>query len=264
MWIHDGAWQTARSVTARDRRAHLPRGEGDPPIRVIAAPDRYLSGEATGIIRTLEGGPTLPRWVADPAHPWSDGHRPVLVNNAETMARAGLLGHVGRRRLRADDACSRSSTTRYRAVLEVGPEETFGDVVANTWRSPDGRAPQAVLLGGYGGSWVAWERLRHLPVDNAALREHGLSVGAGLRRPAPRERLRHRGVGPRCCATSPGQSARQCGPCLFGLPRVRSTLARRPDGGQALALGPLDPRHVRAARSPAAAPAATRTARCAC
>ena len=39
---------------------------------------------ATGelVIRTLEGGPTLPRWVANPARPWSEGHRPVLVNNA--------------------------------------------------------------------------------------------------------------------------------------------------------------------------------------
>jgi NADH:ubiquinone oxidoreductase subunit F (NADH-binding) len=214
VWIHDGAWQTARSIT-RALAERVAAGEADPPIRVIAAPDRYLSGEATGIIRTLEGGPTLPRWVADPARPWSAGERSVLVNNAETMARAGLLSHVG-----VDGYAPTSLLTvindTYRAVVEVGPEETFGDVVANTWRSPDGHPPQAVLLGGYGGSWVPWGRIAHLPVDNAALREHGLSTGAGLVGPLPADAC---GIeeSARLLRYLAGQSARQCGPCLFGL-----------------------------------------------
>jgi NADH:ubiquinone oxidoreductase subunit F (NADH-binding) len=214
VWIHDGAWRTAQSVThAISER--IAAGEADPHIRVIAAPDRYLSGEATGIIRTLEGGPTLPRWVADPARPWSDGHRPVLVNNAETMARAALLSHVG-----VDGYAPTSLLTvindTYRAVVEVGPDQTFGDVVASSWRSPDGREPQAVLLGGYGGSWVAWERLRHIAVDNAALREHGLSIGAGLLGPLPANAC---GIeeSARLLRYLADQSARQCGPCLFGL-----------------------------------------------
>lgn len=213
VWIHDGASRTAQSIThAISER--LAAGEGDPHIRVIAAPDRYLSGEATGIIRTLEGGPTLPRWVADPARPWSEGHRPVLVNNAETMARAALLSHVG-----VDGYAPTSLLTvindTYRAVLEVGPEETFGDVVAHTWRSPHGREPQAVLLGGYGGSWVAWDRLRQLAVDNGALREHGLSIGAGLVGPLPADAC---GIeeSARLLRYLADQSARQCGPCLFG------------------------------------------------
>ena len=214
VWIHDGAWRTAQSVThAISER--IAAGEGDPRIRVIAAPDRYLSGEATGIIRTLEGGPTLPRWVADPARPWSEGHRPVLVNNTETMARAALLSHVG-----LDGYAPTSLLTvindTYRAVVEIGPDQTFGDVVASTWRSPDGREPQAVLLGGYGGSWVAWERLRHIAVDNAALREHGLSIGAGLLGPLPANAC---GIeeSARLLRYLADQSARQCGPCLFGL-----------------------------------------------
>lgn len=219
VWIHDGAWRTAQSVTHAIAE-RIAAGEGDPPIRVIAAPDRYLSGEATGIIRTLEGGPTLPRWVANPAQPWSEGHRPVLVNNAETMARAGLLSHVGVEGYAPTSLLTVINDT-YRAVVEVGPEETFGDVVAITWRSPDGRAPQAALLGGYGGSWVAWERLRHLPVDNAALREHGLSIGAGLLGPLPANAC---GIeeSARLLRYLAGQSARQCGPCLFGLSAASS------------------------------------------
>lgn len=221
VWIHDGAWQTARSIT-RALAERVAAGEADLPIRVISAPDRYLSGEATGIIRTLEGGPTLPRWVADPARPWSEGERPVLVNNAETMARAGLLSHVG-----VDGYAPTSLLTvindTYRAVVEVGPEETFDDVVTTTWRSPDGHPPQAVLLGGYGGSWVPWERIAHLPVDNAALREHGLSIGAGLVGPLPADVC---GIeeSARLLRYLAGQSARQCGPCLFGLAATASLL----------------------------------------
>ncbi|MGD9957152.1 MAG: NADH-ubiquinone oxidoreductase-F iron-sulfur binding region domain-containing protein [Candidatus Nanopelagicales bacterium] len=214
VWIHDGAWRTAQSVTHALAERHA-AGEGDPPIRVIAAPDRYLSGEATGIIRTLEGGPTLPRWVADPARPWSQGQRPVLVNNAETMARAALLAHVGVEGYTPTSLLTVINDT-YRAVLEVGGDETFGDVVANVWRSPDGREPQAVLLGGYGGSWVAWDRIRHLPVDNGALREHGLSIGAGLVGPLPANACGIEESG-RLLRYLADQSARQCGPCLFGL-----------------------------------------------
>jgi NADH:ubiquinone oxidoreductase subunit F (NADH-binding) len=219
IWIHDGAFATARSIT-RALAERAAAGEADPPIRVIAAPDRYLSGEATGIIRTLEGGPTLPRWVADPARPWSEGERPVLVNNAETLARAGLISHVGVAGYAPTSLLTVINDT-YRAVVEVGPDETFGDVVANTWRSPDGRLPQAVLLGGYGGSWVAWDRIAHLPVDNAALRDHGLSVGAGLVGPLPANAC---GIeeSARLLRYLAGQSARQCGPCLFGLSAASS------------------------------------------
>jgi len=213
VWIHDGADATARSVMAA-----LAERAGDPPIRVMLAPDRYLSGEATGIIRTLEGGPTLPRWVPDPARPWSPGQRPVLVNNAETLARAGLLARVGAEAYTASSLLTVVGDT-YRVVVEALPGETFGDVVARTWRSPDGREPVAVLLGGYGGSWVAWERLRTLPVDNEALRPLGLSIGAGLIGPLPHDACGLEESG-RLVRYLAGQSARQCGPCVFGLAAV--------------------------------------------
>ena len=94
VWLHQGADSTIRSVRSAiaERTA---AGYDAVSLRVVLAPDRFLSGEATSIIRTLEGGPTLPRFVRDPAQPWSDGGRPVLVNNTETMARAGLIALRG-------------------------------------------------------------------------------------------------------------------------------------------------------------------------
>jgi NADH:ubiquinone oxidoreductase subunit F (NADH-binding) len=217
IWIHDGADATARSVQkALSERSAA--GVVDPPIRVFLAPDRYLSGEATSIIRTLEGGPTLPRWVDNPARPWSLGHRPVLVQNAETLARVGALAIGGVAAYPVTTLLTVINDT-HRVVVEAGPESTYGDVIAATWRSPDGRGPQAVLVGGYGGSWVPWEVVRHLPVDNQALRSAGLSTGAGLVGPLP-----HKACGleesARLVRYLAGQSARQCGPCVFGLAAV--------------------------------------------
>ncbi|MCA0328267.1 MAG: proton-conducting membrane transporter [Actinobacteria bacterium] len=227
VWLHDGAWASARSVTrALEERRHA--GELDPPIRIMLAPARYLSGEATGIIRTLEGGPTLPRWVADPARPWSAGERPVLVNNAETLARAALLGHVGAAAYAPTSLLTVVSDT-YRVVVEAGPDETFGQVLARSWRSPDGQAPVAALLGGYGGSWVRWEHLAPLPVSNPALKPFGLSVGAGLLGPLP-QRVCGLEESGRILRYLAGQSAKQCGPCVFGLPAVADLVDRLVEG----------------------------------
>jgi NADH:ubiquinone oxidoreductase subunit F (NADH-binding) len=217
IWIHDGADATARSIRiALGERSAA--GIVDPPIRVFLAPDRYLSGEATSIIRTLEGGPTLPRWVENPARPWSVGHRPVLVQNAETLARVGALALGGVQAYPSTTLLTVVSDT-HRVVVEAGPETTYGDVIASAWRSPDGRAPQAVLVGGYGGSWVSWDDVRGLAVDNQALRSVGLSTGAGLVGPLP-----HTACGleesARLVRYLASQSARQCGPCVFGLAAV--------------------------------------------
>jgi NADH:ubiquinone oxidoreductase subunit F (NADH-binding) len=217
VWLHAGADATARSVS-RALAERAAAGEKDPPIRVLLAPDRYLSGESTAIIRTLEDGPTLPRYVHNPARPWSEGHRPVLVNNTETMARVGVIAQLG-----PDAYVATSLLTvindSHRIVAEVGPSTTFGDVVESLWSSPDGLAPAAALLGGYGGSWVRWDDLRDLPVEIGALRKVGLSVGAGLVAPLPSTACGLEETA-RLVRYLSSQSARQCGPCVFGLVAV--------------------------------------------
>jgi NADH:ubiquinone oxidoreductase subunit F (NADH-binding) len=237
VWLHDGAWASARSISrALEERADA--GVADPPIRVVLAPDRYLSGEATGIIRTLEGGPTLPRYIDDPSRPWSEGSRPVLVNNVETMARVGLLATGGVSTYEPTSLLTVVSKI-HRVVVEVGHGTTFGEVVERAWSSPDRRAPQAVLLGGYGGSWVAWDSLRDLHVDPDELRRAGLSVGAGLIGPLPATACGLEEAA-RLMRYMSSQSARQCGPCVFGLSSV-SELADDLSAGR---LGPAGRRKL--------------------
>jgi NADH:ubiquinone oxidoreductase subunit F (NADH-binding) len=217
VWLHEGAEATTGSVTLAIRE-RVAAGEPDPPIRVVLAPSRYLSGEATSIIRTLEGGPTLPRFVANPAQPWSDGYPTVLVNNTETMARAAVVAARGAENYEPTSLLTVISRG-YRRVVEVPHTVTIGQVVAEHWADMPHGAPSAVLLGGYGGSWVSWSDIASLPVDIGALRSAGLSIGAGLIGPLPSQAC---GIeeASRLVRYLADQSARQCGPCVFGLAAV--------------------------------------------
>ena len=63
-----------------------------------------------------------------------------------------------------------------RTVVETDATMTFADVLAKAG-APE---PQAVLLGGMGGTWVPWSDLAGMSVDPWELRAAGLSLGAGI------------------------------------------------------------------------------------
>ncbi len=82
---------------------------------------------------------------------------------------------------------------------------------------------QAVLLGGYGGRWVSWSALGDAHANEPDLRSRGLSLGAGVVLP----------LLPGDCGLARAAeiadylaeaSARQCGPCLFGLRAIADAL----------------------------------------
>ena len=76
--------------------------------------------------------------------------------------------------------------------------------------------PQAVLFGGYGGSWLPWSTAADVPLQRAALRALGADLGAGILAVLPAERCPLAEVA--ALATYLAASgAQQCGPCLFGL-----------------------------------------------
>ena len=83
---------------------------------------------------------------------------------------------------------------------------------------------QAVLIGGFHGSWLPIDTIGTLTLDNAALKPHGAAVGAGVIAALPADRcgLVEAARVARYLAT---ESAGQCGPCLNGLPRMAAGLA---------------------------------------
>lgn len=207
LWLHgDDHTGRAAALEAFDERGWSDRGV---PVEIVSGPTHYLSGEAQAITRTMEGGPTLPfprRAVTDPYAPQT------LVQNVETLARLALIARG------LPNPATRLLTVlgEDRTVVEVPTSTTMEQVLIDLgWTS----APHAVLLGGYGGMWAPWEEVWKLPVDESALRKQKLTLGAGVMVPVTAD-----ACGVHVTADLIGwlssMSARQCGPCLFGLPAL--------------------------------------------
>jgi NADH:ubiquinone oxidoreductase subunit F (NADH-binding) len=83
----------------------------------------------------------------------------------------------------------------------------------------------AVLLGGYFGGWVESTSAWALPLDVESLRKVGASLGCGVIAVLPSGRC---GVveTARILAYLAHESARQCGPCTFGLRAIAAAAGR--------------------------------------
>ncbi|TMG32858.1 MAG: hypothetical protein E6H92_14805, partial [Chloroflexi bacterium] len=204
--------------------------------------------------RRAEDGIAKP--TSTPPRPFERGlwGRPTLVQNVESLAAAAVL---------ARGAHGRATTllTVSGAVHRPGVQEIeLGTRVADVVHAAGGlRAPaQAMLLGGYFGSWVSFEEASNLPLDPGLLRGAGLGLGCGVMSFLPTDVC---GVEATAQVMSylASQSAGQCGPCIFGLNAIAEAvvrLGRRAPRGDDLLAGVVS--------SPDEVRANTRTARLAC
>lgn len=218
VWLHKGANDSLASVReACDQREAASQYRDEVPVRVMMGPARYLSGEASAVIAGVRGEPVLPKYISNPAKPWIDG-RPVLVHNTETVARIGLL-ESNAVDFQPSSLITLSLHTK-RLVCEVTPDRTF----ASIFREHGIQEPGFVLLGGFGGEWIAWHRIADASPDPHLMREHGLAFGTGIVSVVPtgRDGLEWSAEILRWMAA---ESAGQCGPCIFGLPALAEQYA---------------------------------------
>ena len=231
LWLHgddDGARRSVERALAErygTGHEHAARGFQEAmrraqPVRIeiVSGPSHYLSGEASAIVRALAGGPALPtvrRRSTDPLAPRS------LVHNVETLARLAIVARgllAPATRLLTVLA---TSVDEGRYVVEVPLTTTFAALLDGLGEA---QRPESVLLGGYGGRWVRWQTVADLPIDETTLRRAGTSLGAGVVVP-----LAAGACGVRQTAAVLGylssMSARQCGPCVFGLPALAAGMA---------------------------------------
>ena len=153
------------------------------------------------------------------------------MQNVETLAHVALIARFGSdwfRTLGCGGASGSALVTVSGAVpemrvIEVAQGQTLAAVVnAAGGLTTDG---QAVLLGGYFGTWLraadAWTAI----VDATALRERGLSLGCGVIGVLPSDRC---GVAAasRVMSYLAHESSRQCGPCTFGLRAIATATSR--------------------------------------
>jgi NADH:ubiquinone oxidoreductase subunit F (NADH-binding) len=220
-------WQvrTVRRAVEERQRTGL-----DPVlVEVHELPSRYVASEETSIVRWLNGGEAKP--TTTPPRPAERGvrGRPTLVDNVETLAHIALIARFGPtwfRQAGSPDAPGTMLVTITGAVSSPGVHEIetgtrVGDVLALGGADDGG----AVLVGGYFGTWHDRRDIARLPLTAAGLRAAGASPGAGVVFALPAGSC-GLAEASRILGYLSGQSARQCGPCAFGLPAIADDLAQ--------------------------------------
>lgn len=227
IWVHDDSFATRASIDDALAERAQEGTEQALPLKVYLSPHRYVSGEASAIINAVQGGPAVPKFFPSKARAWGDGNLPVLVFNTETLAHIGLLASANESATYADQTLITVLQPGRRLVQEVGPETQFASLLHQP------RPPQAVLLGGYGGQWAQWDAVAELSLNETTVREHGLSLGAGIIAPLPADVC---GVKETARVTEwmASQSARQCGPCIYGLEWLAEDMNILAEGGKSV------------------------------
>ncbi|OMH34892.1 NADH-ubiquinone oxidoreductase-F iron-sulfur binding region domain-containing protein [Tersicoccus sp. Bi-70] len=187
-------------------------------VRVLDVPDHYASSEASALASFAAGGAARPRFHVGPMTRADHPGGPVLVLNAETVAHAAAVwasdGAVVPTRL-----LTLSGDVRQPGVVEVSEHAVPRLTEVLDRAGGPAVTPRAVLLGGLGGTWVPWSRAQRLRLDPADLRSVGASFGAGLVHVLGADVCPHPVVADILDFLA-GESAGQCGPCMFGLPSI--------------------------------------------
>jgi NADH:ubiquinone oxidoreductase subunit F (NADH-binding) len=219
--VHDTGRLPAALVRAVDER----RSSDAIPVRLLPVPHRYLSGEASALARAAGGGPSLPVLHDQPLAERGLNGRPTVVLNAETLAGLALYvrhgaawyGEIGT----ADEPGSVLVTVRSHGtaprLLELALGTPLRVVLDEVCVA--GEDPQAVLVGGYFGAWLAVPAALDVPLSHAALRAAGGTLGAGVVIALGQDECGLRATA-EVVRYLAGESAKQCGPCLNGLPAL--------------------------------------------
>jgi NADH:ubiquinone oxidoreductase subunit F (NADH-binding) len=206
-------------------RAIAERPEHERP-RLALVPDRFVAGEESALVAAVGGRPALPTG----RRPFADG---ILVQNVETLAHLALVARFGADWFRAVGTDAEPGTalaTVTGAVAAPGVIEfALGASLGDLFERCGGllEPVDAVLIGGYFGRWL--EADPELELTNQALHARGGSLGARVIVALPRAACGLAEVA-RVARYMAGESAGQCGPCVFGLPALADALDELVDG----------------------------------
>lgn len=224
-----------RAAVGAMRRAIAERaGLRQVPISLVEAPVGYVAGEQSAVVHFIDTGDARP---TTPYRPWERGVRgqPTLVQNVESLAHVALIARFGDAWYRTAGRGATPGTALVTVsggglrpgVREIELGTPLSEVLGAV--GVDRRGVQAVLLGGYFGTWADSETVSDPPLDPLDLRERGLTFGAGV--------VTILSVGDcgvvataRIMAFLAGESAAQCGPCVFGLRALAETTQRLATG----------------------------------
>jgi NADH:ubiquinone oxidoreductase subunit F (NADH-binding) len=223
------------------RRAVAERVGVEPSASVVEVrdtPPRYVAGEERALVRFINGGEAKPTVISPRPYQRGVDRRPTLIQNVETLAHVALaqqLGPEGFRRLGTPDEpgtmlMTVSGAVARPGIIEVPIGTPLGRVI-DAAGGPLGPL-QALLVGGFFGTWVPAGPAMAAPYSRAGLGPLGASPGAGIVVALPATACGLVETS-RILAWYSAESAGQCGPCVHGLADLAEGSARlgAPAGG---------------------------------
>ena len=217
----------ARAVAAAVAERDL-AGADELQVTMTSTPDGYLSGQETALISALNGGAPLPTFV--PPRPAERGahRRPTLVQNVETLAHIALIARFGAewfREVGTARAAGSALVTVTGSVARPGVREIplgtpLGEVLERSGLIP---GAQAVLTGGYFGTWLPLPTALQVPVSEDGMRAAGAALGPGVLAVLPDSACGLAETA-RVLGFLADHSARQCGPCRNGMPALAEAM----------------------------------------
>lgn len=222
----------ARLIASLEGAIHAREVAGIDPgrIEVVGIDARYVASEQTAIVQFINRGPGLPTFAPPRTHERGVANRPTAVNNVETLAHLAMIARYGPAWFRETGQPAAPGSTLVTvsgAIERPGVYEIeLGTPIGEVVQLAGGPAehPQAVLTGGYFGTWVPAEVAWTTPMSKPGLRSVGAAMGAGILVVLP-EWSCGLAETARVVRYLAGEGAGQCGPCVFGLPALADAFA---------------------------------------
>jgi NADH:ubiquinone oxidoreductase subunit F (NADH-binding) len=199
-------------------------------VDLVTAPPTYVAGEESAAVQFVDRGDARP--TTTPPRPFERGigGAPTLVQNVETLAHVALIARhgdgwyreLGSGPTRGSALVTVGGAVAHAGVTEIAYGSTLREIASVAGIAADA---DAVLLGGYFGGWLRTAEAANVPIDPVVLKNAGSTFGCGVM---------HVLAGGSCGVVATarildyvaGQSAAQCGPCVFGLRAIADATAR--------------------------------------
>ncbi|WP_081484795.1 NADH-ubiquinone oxidoreductase-F iron-sulfur binding region domain-containing protein [Gordonia polyisoprenivorans] len=202
----------------------------------LEVPNRYVASEESALVSLAHGGPARPLTRRKPVTAGARSHSgrrlpPTLVLNAETVWRIAQIADHGPRWFRSFGTPTEPgprllTTITSSSLSRVHPAEaglTVPEILALADTTLE--SVSAIWFGGLGGGFLTATDAPTATWSRAGLRHFGIQPGSGTVRVIGAHDSPW-SIVTAALTYAAGQSAQQCGPCMFGVPALAADTTR--------------------------------------
>ncbi len=201
-----------------------------PTFHVVDVPDQYVAGESSALASFLGGGEARPTSKVRPTAESGIDGRPTVVSNAETVAHVALIARFGAPWFRTAGGATGPGSMLLTLAGDVQAPGSVVELLRPTaaadiasWACGPDRNWQAVLVGGYSGTWLDRQQATTTLLQPGRPGAGGVSAGCGIIGVIDEDRC-GLGEAARLVRWLSDQRAGQCGACAYGLPLVATQM----------------------------------------